>query len=195
MKKIETLIKRSNRSSVMNKLKKIDCIIMDIQNLDDTEQTPKIQQNGKKNLKNHHIPLSKLEVVVSEKYFKKICQIIIKYSGLSIEIQRKGMFVTNVEIFGKQGNLKQENISNVLSKDKRQFAGKPLSKRNRMVSLQQITALTTSEIYEKYKGKLKSEYKIKSFSGFIDYCINGHLTTIEQQIKCNHMTIENQIRK
>ena len=199
MKKIETLIRRSNLSVMIDNLKKLNCMIIDVQNLEYIEQPPNKRKNGK-NIKNSSIPISKLELIVSEKYFKRICQEIVRCSGLSPDAQKRALFVTTVEIFDRQ-NAPQERkgLENVLftSRDgKKQTIKKPISKRSRMVPLQNITVSRTSEIYEKYKEKLQSEYKIETFSGFVNYCIRYNIVTLEQQLKYHkNITINNQILK
>ena len=163
---------------------------MDVQNLTgDCEKISNVQTSDKQYPNNNSIPLSKLEIAVSDKYLKKVSKIITKYSGLSVHAKRKSMFVTTVEIPRiKDSSVIKDNGSYNINADprdeKKQFIETPVIKRNRMVSLQQITVSKTSQFYEKHKKILQSEYGVKSYSDFINYCIQKYLVTNELQIKC-----------
>ena len=64
---------------------------------------------------------------------------------------------------------------------------KPKIKRSRLVPLQKFTLIKLEKIYDENEEKLQSEYRIKSFSDFVNHCIMGYLPTIEKQLK--HETI------
>ncbi|MDH3501493.1 MAG: hypothetical protein OEL69_03175 [Nitrosopumilus sp.] len=191
MKKIEALMKRSNRSSIINQLKKINYVIIDVQNLTgDCEKILNVQTYEKQYPNNNSISLSKLEIAVSDKNLKKASQIITKHSGLSDHAKRKSMFVTTVEMprIKDISVIKDDGSYNINADprdEKKQLIKTPFIKRNRMVSLQQLTVSKTSQFYEKHKKILQSEYGINSYSDFINYCIQKYLVTNELQIKCD----------
>jgi nitrogen regulatory protein P-II 1 len=60
---------------------------------------------------------------------------------------------------------------------------KPLPKRSRFVPLQKFTLHKLQVIYEKNKETLRSDYRIKSFSDFVNYCIMKSLPSLEKQLK------------
>lgn len=60
---------------------------------------------------------------------------------------------------------------------------KHLSKRSRTVPLQKLTLQKLQEIYDKNKNTLQDEYRVKSFSDFVNYCIMKSLPTMEKQLK------------
>ena len=64
---------------------------------------------------------------------------------------------------------------------------KPITKRSRLIPLQKFTLIKLEKIYENNKEKLQTDYRIKSFSDFVNHCIMGYLPTIEKQLK--HTTV------
>ncbi len=68
---------------------------------------------------------------------------------------------------------------------------RPLPKRSRFVSLQKFTLHKLQVIYEENKETLRSDYRIKSFSDFVNYCIMKSLPTLEKQLKNPTIIYEN----
>ncbi|GBC74425.1 hypothetical protein HRbin05_00465 [archaeon HR05] len=56
-------------------------------------------------------------------------------------------------------------------------------KRSRLVPLQKYTLMRVLKFYNANKDTLRSEYRIKSFSDFVNFCILGYLPIIESEIK------------
>ena len=62
-----------------------------------------------------------------------------------------------------------------------------LPKRSRFVPLQKFTLNKLQIIYEDNKETLRNDYRIKSFSDFVNHCIMGYLPSFEKQLK--HPTV------
>lgn len=56
-------------------------------------------------------------------------------------------------------------------------------KRSRLVPLQKYTLMRVLKFYNANKDTLRSEYRIKSFSDFVNFCILGYLPVIEGEMK------------
>jgi nitrogen regulatory protein P-II 1 len=183
MKKIEAIIKRSTYPVIISELSSMGYSIIDRRNLEDSKIFDK--QSGAKigstNVK--AIPLSKIELVVLEKDARQVINLISKKSGFSAN-QGGKIFISEMEEVVDMNTL---NAQQDLESDKIFFPSKPKIKRSRLVPLQKFTLIKLEKIYEENKEKLQTDYRIKSFSGFVNYCIMGHLPTIEKQLK--HSTI------
>ncbi|MEM2924058.1 MAG: P-II family nitrogen regulator [Candidatus Nitrosocaldus sp.] len=57
------------------------------------------------------------------------------------------------------------------------------AKRSRLVPLQKYTLMRVLKFYNTNKDTLRSEYRIKSFSDFVNFCILGYLPVIESEIR------------
>jgi len=68
---------------------------------------------------------------------------------------------------------------------------KQLPKRSRFVPLQKFTLNKLQVIYEENKETLHDDYRIKSFSDFVNYCIMKSLPTLEKQLKNPTIIYEN----
>jgi len=66
-----------------------------------------------------------------------------------------------------------------------------LPKRSRFVPLQKFTLQKLQLTYEENKEKLRNDYRIKSFSDFVNYCIMKSLPTLEKQLKNPTVVYEN----
>jgi nitrogen regulatory protein P-II 1 len=60
---------------------------------------------------------------------------------------------------------------------------KPLSKRSRSVPLQKLTLQKLQVTYDQNKETLRDDYRVKSFSDFVNYCIMKSLPIMEKQLK------------
>ncbi len=56
-------------------------------------------------------------------------------------------------------------------------------KKSRLVPLQKYTLMRVLKFYNTNKDTLRSEYRIKSFSDFVNFCILGYLPIIESEIR------------
>lgn len=178
MKKIEAIIKRSTYPIIINELASMGYSIIDKRNLEDNKIFDKqfVVKAGSTNVK--AIPLSKIELVVSEKDARQVINLISKKSGFSAT-QGGKIFISEMEEVVDMNtlNAQQDLESEVI------FSPKPTIKRSRLVPLQKFTLIKLEKIYESNKEKLQTDYRIKSFSDFVNYCINGYLPTIERQLK------------
>ena len=117
------------------------------------------------------IPLSKIELVVLEKDARQVINLISKKSGFSAN-QGGKIFISEMEEVVDMNTLSSQHD---LESDKIFFPPKPKIKRSRLVPLQKFTLIKLEKIYENNKEKLQTDYRIKSFSGFVNYCIMGKI--------------------
>lgn len=183
MKKIEAIIKRSTYPTIINELSSIGYSIIDKRNLEDSIIFDKqfVSKAGSTGVK--AIPLSKIELVVSEKDARQVINLISKKSGFSAN-QGGKIFISEMEEVVDMNTL---NAQQDLESKEIIFHPKPIIKRSRLVPLQKFTLIKLEKTYENNKEKLQTDYRIKSFSDFVNHCIMGYLPTIEKQLK--HTTI------
>lgn len=181
MKKIEAIIKRANYSSIVSGLNKMGYSIIDKRNLEDNNVFDK--QTGSKAGSNglRTIPLSKIELVVSDKDARTVIDLISKRSGLSSNPGK--IFISEMEEVVDMDTLEgQKDL------EKGEYTTtRTVSRRSRLVPLQKHTLHKIEKIYEENREQLKSDYRIRSFSDFVNYCILSYLPTVENQLK--HSTI------
>ena len=183
MKKIEAIIKRSSYPIIASQLASMGYAIIDKRNLEDSkifdkQSASKAGSNGIK-----AIPLSKIELVVSEKDAREVINLISKKSGFST-VQGGKIFISEMEEIVDMETLQAEHD---IETEEISFPPKPIIKRSRLVPLQKFTLIKLEQIYDENEEKLQTEYRIKSFSDFVNHCIMGYLPTIERQLK--HETI------
>ncbi|MGY5146411.1 MAG: P-II family nitrogen regulator [Candidatus Nitrosopumilus sp. bin_7KS] len=188
MKKIEAVIKRKNFPTIKTNLNIVGTYIIDKRNLDDSNIYDESQGSrvGSTGLKS--VPLAKIEMVVSDKDARKVVEMISKNSGLSSKHGGK-IFVSEMEEVVDMETLdgKQDlEFTSEASSELRQ-----LPKRSRFVPLQKFTLNKLQIIYEDNKETLRNDYRIKSFSDFVNYCIMKSLPTIEKQLKNPTIIYEN----
>ena len=183
MKKIEAIIKRSTYPVIIGELNSIGYSIIDKRNLEDSKIFDKqlVAKAGSTGIKT--IPLSKIELVVSEKDARQVINLISKKSGFSAN-QGGKIFISEMEEVVDMNTL---NAQQDLESEETIFSLKPTIRRSRLVPLQKFTLIKLENIYENNKEKLQTDYRIKSFSDFVNHCIMGYLPTIEKQLK--HTTI------
>jgi len=183
MKKIEAIIKRSTYPVIINELSSMGYSITDKRNLEDSKIFDKqfVAKAGSTDIKS--IPLSKIELVVSEKDAKQVIHLISKKSGFTANQEGK-IFISEMEEVVDMNTLDAEQD---LESNEIIFPPKPIIKRSRLVPLQKFTLIKLEKIYENNKEKLQTDYRIKSFSDFANHCIMGYLPTLEKQLK--HTTI------
>ena len=183
MKKIEAIIKRSSYPLITNQLASMGYSIIDKRNLEDSkifdkQSASKIGSSGLK-----AIPLSKIELVVSEKDARQVINLISTKSGFSTTRTGK-IFISEMEEVVDMGTLEAEHD---IETEDFSLPSKPKIKRSRLVPLQKFTLIKLEKIYDENEEKLQTDYRIKSFSDFVNHCIMGYLPTIEKQLK--HETI------
>ena len=188
MKKIEAIIKRKNFSTIKTNLNVVGTYIIDKRNLDDSNIYDESQGSrvGSTSLKS--IPLAKIEMVVLDKDARKVVELISKNSGLSAKHGGK-IFVSEMEEVVDMETLDgQQDLE--MSSDKK-LELKPLPKRSRFVPLQKFTLHKLQVTYEENKETLRNDYRIKSFSDFVNYCIMKSIPILEKQLKNPTIVYEN----
>ena len=188
MKKIEAIIKRKNFSTIKTNLNAVGTYIIDKRNLDDSNIYDESQGSrvGSTGLKS--IPLAKIEMVVLDKDARKVVELISKNSGLSSNHGGK-IFVSEMEEVVDMETLDgQQDLE--MSSDKKSES-KPLPKRSRFVPLQKFTLHKLQVTYEENKESLRNDYRIKSFSDFVNYCIMKSIPILEKQLKNPTIVYEN----
>ena len=188
MKKIEAVIKRKNFSTIKTNLNAVGTYIIDKRNLDDSNIYDESQGSrvGSTGLKS--IPLAKIEMVVLDKDARKVVELVSKNSGLSSNHGGK-IFVSEMEEVVDMETLDgQQDLE--MSSDKK-LELKPLPKRSRFVPLQKFTLHKLQVTYEENKESLRNDYRIKSFSDFVNYCIMKSIPILEKQLKNPTIVYEN----
>jgi nitrogen regulatory protein P-II 1 len=188
MKKIEAIIKRNNFPQIKTKLNSVGSFIIDKRNLDDSNIYDKVKGSrvGATGLKS--LPLAKIELVVSDKYARKVIEIISKKSGLSSQHGGK-IFVSEMDEVLDMETL--DGIQDIGTQSEERFETKQLPKRSRLVPLQKFTLQKLQVIYEENNETLRNDYRIKSFSDFVNYCIMKSLPVLEKQLKNPTILYEN----
>jgi len=188
MKKIEAVIKRRNFITIKTNLNAVGTYIIDKRNLEDSQiydesRGPRIGSIGIKS-----VPLAKLEMVVSDKDARKVVEMISKNSGLSANHGGK-IFVSEMEEVVDMNTLDGKQDLEISQEEKLEVTQLP--KRSRFVPLQKFTLQKLQLTYEENKETLRSDYRIKSFSDFVNYCIMKSLPTLEKQLKNPTIVYEN----
>lgn len=180
MKKIEAIIKRKDFSTIKTNLNNIGTYIIDKRNLDDSPIYDQSKDLSTGNTDQNLIPLAKIETVVLDKDARKVVELISKNSGLSSNHGGK-IFVSEMEEVVDMETLNgQQDLETILEE---KLESKPLPKRSRFVPLQKFTLHKLQIIYEENKKTLRDDYRIKSFSDFVNHCIMNYLPTLEKQLK------------
>ena len=188
MKKIEAIIKRKNFLTIKTTLNAIGTYIIDKRNLDDSDiydksKGSRVDSSGLKS-----IPLVKIEMVVSDKDARKVIEIISKNSGLSSQHGGK-IFVSEMEEVVDMETIDGNQDLEIFPEEK--LKTKSLPKRSRFVPLQKFTLQKLQVTYEENKETLRSDYRIKSFSDFVNYCIMKSLPDLKKQLKNPTIVYEN----
>lgn len=190
MKKIEAVITRRNFPQIRDELSRIGIFIIDKRNLEDSNiyDESKGSRAGSTGIRT--IPLSKVELVVANKHAKQVIELISKRSGL---VANKGgrIFVSEMDEVVDMDTLEGKKDLEVQNEEK--FELNPtIKKRSRFVPLQKFTLNKLQKMYDENKEVLKSDYRIRSFSDFVNYCIRKHLVTLEKQLKHPTIIYENE---
>ena len=180
MKKIEAVIKRKNFTSIKTSLNAVGTYIVDKRNLEDSQIYDEVKGSrvGSTGLKS--VPLAKIEMVVSDKDARKVVEMISQNSGLLSNHGGK-IFVSEMEEVVDMDTL--DGKQDLESNQEKRLESRQLPKRSRFVPLQKFTLHKLQVIYEENKESLRDDYRIKSFSDFVNYCIMKSLPTLEKQLK------------
>ena len=188
MKKIEAVIKRKNFTSIKTSLNAVGTYIVDKRNLEDSQiyDEAKGSRVGSTGLKS--VPLAKIEMVVSDKDARKVVEMISQNSGLLSNHGGK-IFVSEMEEVVDMDTL--DGKQDLESNQEKRLESRQLPKRSRFVPLQKFTLQKLQLTYEENKESLRNDYRIKSFSDFVNYCIMKSLPTLEKQLKNPTVVYEN----
>ncbi len=187
MKKIEAVIIAKNFNSIKYEIHGVGSYIIDKRDLDHSQifYESKGSRVGSTGLKS--IPLSKIEVVVHDKAARKVVEIISEMSGVSSQNGGK-IFVSEMSEVVDMQTLDSKMD---LEADESETNETPIAKRSRLVPLQKFTLNKLEKIYNENEENLKSYYRIKSFSDFVNLCIMKSLPAIEKQLKNPVVVYEN----
>ncbi len=175
MKKIEAIVRSQNFSTLKVGLSKIGPYIIakhEISNNDifDKQTGPKVGNAGLKS-----VPLVKIELVVPDTDAKKVIEIISKSSGIKSKDGGK-IFVSEMTEIVDMDTLEGE-------KELEALPVAYTAKRSRLVPLQKYTLLRIDQFYEQNKDLLQANYKIKSFSDLVNFCILEYLPALDEKLK------------
>jgi len=166
--------------------------IIDKRNLEDNPIFDKQRESGiNGKLEQKAIPLSKIELVVTEKDARKVIDLISKKSGF-ISNKVGKIFVSEMEEVVEIDTLESTQD---LELDEIKTAQKPKIKRSRLVPLQKHTLLRLQNVYDENFETLVSDHRIKSFSDFVNRCIMGYLPSFEKQLKHPTVFYENNFKE
>ncbi len=188
MKKIEAVIKRKNFPIIKTHLNTVGTYIVDKRNLDDSNIYDKSKGSRVGSIGLKSIPLAKIEMVVSDKDARNVVELISKNSGLSSDHGGK-IFVSEMAEVVDMDTLDGQHDLEIFSEEK--LKSKQLPKRSRFVPLQKFTLYKLQVTYEENKKTLQTDYRIKSFSDFVNYCIMKSLPALEKQLKSPATVYEN----
>jgi nitrogen regulatory protein P-II 1 len=171
MKKIEAIIRSQNFTETKNKISKIGTYLIAKHEISNNDISDKQRGSrvGSTSLKS--IPLVKIELVVSDVDAKKVIEIISESSGIKTSDGGK-IFVSEMTEIVDMQTLEGEKELEVTP-----------TKRSRLVPLQKYTLTKVEEFYEQNKAVLLENYKIKSFSDFVNFCILEYLPILQQKTK------------
>ena len=184
MKKIEAIINRKNYPSIREKLDALGIDIIDKRNLEDSRFTSQSKGSRVGGSAVRSTMLAKIELAMSDKVAREVVDIISKNSGLPKSIKSK-IFVFEMQETIDLNTLKGESEveSELESEEEIPVAPKFVTKRNRLVPLQKRTLYKLEQYYDKHSEILESDYRIRSFSDFVNYCIMKYLPTLDKQLK------------
>lgn len=195
MKKIEAIIKRSSYPLIANQLNSMGYTVIDKRNLEDSKIIDQHKGSRAGSTGIRTVPLSKIELVVSEKDARKVIDIISKKSGF---VNQGGKIfisemeeIVDMETLEGQKDLEDADEVKVRKNYENLNLTKPKINRSRLVPLQKHTLYKIHQIYEENQERLRDDYRIKSFSDFVNHCIMGYLPTIEKNLKHPTVVYEN----
>ena len=182
MKKIEAIINRKNYPTIREKLDALGIDIIDKRNLEDSRFTSQSKGSRVGGSAVRSTMLAKIELAMSDKVAREVVDIISKNSGLPKSIPSK-IFVFDMQETIDVNTLKGESETEAESEEEVPVAPRFVTKRNRLVPLQKRTLYNLEQYYDKHSEVLESDYRIRSFSDFVNYCIMKYLPTLDKQLK------------
>ena len=186
MKKIEAIINRKNYPVLREKLDSLGIDIIDKRNLEDSKFISESKGSRAGGTGVRSTMLAKIELAMQDKEARAVLEIISKNSGLPQSIKSK-IFVFDMEESIDLSTL--EGHSDVEPEEK-PTPVRFTTKRNRLVPLQKRTLYKLEQYYDEHSEILESDYRIRSFSDFVNYCILKYLPTLDKQLKNPTMLYE-----
>ena len=189
MKKIEAIINRKNYPTLREKLDALGIDIIDKRNLEDSKfiSESKGSRAGGTGLRS--TMLAKIELAMQDKDARGVLEIISKNSGLPKSIKSK-IFVfdmqESIDLTTLEGNPEVEPEE----KERVSVTQRFTTKRNRLIPLQKRTLYKLEQYYDENREILESDYRIRSFTDFVNYCILKYLPTLDKQLKNSTMLYE-----
>ena len=181
MKKIEAIINRKNYPSIREKLDALGIDIIDKRNLEDSRFVSQSKGSRVGGSVVRSTMLAKIELAMSDKVAREVVDIISSNSGLPKSIPSK-IFVFEMQETIDVNTLKGESEMES-AEEESPVAPRFVTKRNRLVPLQKRTLYKLEQYYDKHSEVLESDYRIRSFSDFVNYCIMKYLPTLDKQLK------------
>ena len=184
MKKIEAIINRKNYPSIREKLDALGIDIIDKRNLEDSRFVSQSKGSRVGGSAVRSTVLAKIELAMSDKVTREVVDIISANSGLPKTIPSK-IFVFEMQETIDVNTLKGESEIESQEEEEEEAPITPrfVTKRNRLVPLQKRTLYKLEQYYDKHSDVLESDYRIRSFSDFVNYCIMKYLPTLDKQLK------------
>jgi nitrogen regulatory protein P-II 1 len=182
LKKIEAIINRKNYPSIREKLDALGIDIIDKRNLEDSRFVSQSKGSRVGGSAVRSTMLAKIELAMSDKVAREVVDIISSNSGLPKSIPSK-IFVFEMQETIDVNTLKGESEMESAEEEESPVAPRFVTKRNRLVPLQKRTLYKLEQYYDKHSAVLESDYRIRSFSDFVNYCIMKYLPTLDKQLK------------
>ena len=186
MKKIEAIINRKNYPVLREKLDSLGIDIIDKRNLEDSKFISESKGSRAGGTGVRSTMLAKIELAMQDKEARAVLEIISKNSGLPQSIKSK-IFVFDMEESIDLSTL--EGQADVEPEEK-PIPVRFTTKRNRLVPLQKRTLYKLEQYYDEHSEILETDYRIRSFSDFVNYCILKYLPTLDKQLKNPTMLYE-----
>ena len=184
LKKIEAIINRKNYPTIREKLDALGIDIIDKRNLEDSRFVSQSKGSRVGGSAVRSTMLAKIELAMSDKVAREVVDIISTNSGLPKTIPSK-IFVFEMQETIDVNTLKGESEIESQEEEEEEAPITPrfVTKRNRLVPLQKRTLYKLEQYYDKHSDVLESDYRIRSFSDFVNYCIMKYLPTLDKQLK------------
>jgi len=182
LKKIEAIINRKNYPSIREKLDALGIDIIDKRNLEDSRFVSQSKGSRVGGSAVRSTMLAKIELAMSDKVAREVVDIISSNSGLPKSIPSK-IFVFEMQETIDVNTLKGESEMESAEEEESPVAPRFVTKRNRLVPLQKRTLYKLEQYYDKHSEVLEFDYRIRSFSDFVNYCIMKYLPTLDKQLK------------
>ncbi len=205
MKKIEAIVKTEILPDLRLELEKFEIYGMSTHNISSMSTTSRSGAVGRGGGVGEF--LTKIELIVSDRDAKKVIEAISNAAGgkgkehakIFVSSLEEIVDVSHMQSIKDLENPKEEEYGNDTYFERREGLTlefqesddsntEEQGKRSRLVPLQKYTLMRVLKFYNTNKDTLKSEYRIKSFSDFVNFCILGYLPIIESELK--QQTIE-----